>query len=286
MSRHHCADSTAAPFDSWHGEQHNPCCMTIPIDLSGRTALVTGGSRGIGRGIALALARAGADIAINYRRDEDAARATAEAVRAMGRRAETYPAGVADPEACEAMVATVAGDFGGFDILINNAGIASTGRSVADTDPSELTRVMAVHALAPHYLSRAALPHLRKHDRSDIIMISSVATDSHAANGAPYNMGKAAMEALALTLAKEEMPNGVRVNIVKPSLTVSDMGERLARAVTGVADIHELDARFPFGRVPTPDDVAAVVAWLVSDANPYCSGQAIAVDGSGGGLRK
>lgn len=260
--------------------------MSISIDLAGRTALVTGGSRGIGRGIALALARAGADIAINYRRDEDAARETAEAVRALGRRAEIYAAGVAEPEACEAMVAAVARDFGGFDILVNNAGIASTGRSVADTDAAELNRVMAVHALAPHYVSRAALPHLRKHARSDIVMISSVATDGHAANGAPYNMGKAAMESLAWTLAKEEMPNGVRVNIVKPSLTVSDMGERLARAVTGVADIHELDARFPFGRVPTPEDVAAVVVWLVSGANPYVSGQAIAVDGSGGGLRK
>ncbi|MBX9729170.1 MAG: SDR family NAD(P)-dependent oxidoreductase, partial [Sphingopyxis sp.] len=160
--------------------------MSISIDLSGRTALVTGGSRGIGRGIALALARAGADIAINYRRDEDAARETAEAVRALGRRAEIYAAQVAEPEACDAMVAAVARDFGGFDILINNAGIASTGRSVADTEAAELNRVMAVHALAPHYLSRAALPHLRKHGRSDIIMISSVATDSLAANGAPY----------------------------------------------------------------------------------------------------
>lgn len=260
--------------------------MSISIDLSGRTALVTGGSRGIGRGIALALARAGADIAINYRRDEDAAHQTAEAVRALGRRAEIYAAGVAEPEACEALVEAVVRDFGGFDILVNNAGIASAGRNVADTDPAELNRVMAVHALAPHHVSRASLPHLRKHTRSDIIMISSVATDSHSARAAPYNMGKAAMEALGLTLAKEEMPNGVRVNIVKPSLTVSDMGERLARAVTGVADIHELDARFPFGRVPTPEDVSAVVVWLVSGANPYVSGQAIAVDGSGGGLRK
>jgi NAD(P)-dependent dehydrogenase (short-subunit alcohol dehydrogenase family) len=256
------------------------------IDLSGRTALVTGGSRGIGRGIALALARAGADIAINYRRDEDAALETAAAVRALGRRAEIYVASIEEAEQCEAMVAAVARDFGGFDILVNNAGIASSGRSVADTDPAELQRVLAVHALGPHYMSHYALPHLRRHARSDIIVISSVATDSHAANGAPYTMGKAASEALALTMAKEEMPNGVRVNIVKPSLTVSDMGERLARAVTGVADIHELDARFPFGRVPTPDDVAAVVVWLVSEANPYVSGQAIAVDGSGGGLRK
>ena len=256
------------------------------IDLSGRTALVTGGSRGIGRGIALALARAGADVAINYRRDEAAARATADAVRALGRRAEIYAASVGEAAECAALIDAVARDFGALDILVNNAGIASSGRSVADTDPAELVRVMAVHALAPHYLSHYALPHLRKAGRSDIVVISSVATDGYAANGAPYAMGKAAGEALAFTMAKEEMPNGVRVHVVKPSLTVSDMGERLARAVAGVADIHELDARFPWGRVPTPEDVAAAVVWLVSSANPYISGQAIAIDGSGGGLRK
>ncbi|MFM6852648.1 MAG: SDR family NAD(P)-dependent oxidoreductase [Sphingopyxis sp.] len=260
--------------------------MSISIDLAGRTALVTGGSRGIGRGIALALAAAGADIAINYRRDEAAAQDTAVAVRAMGRRAGAYSASVEDADACAAMVAAVAADFGGFDILVNNAGIASSGRSVADTSPAELARVMAVHALAPHYMCHHALPFLRQNARSDIIMISSIATDGHAGNGAPYNMGKAAQESLALTLAKEEMPNGVRVNIVKPALTVTDMGERLAKAVTGVADIHDLDAGFPFGRVPTPDDVAAAVLWFVSSANPYCSGQKLSIDGSGGGFRK
>jgi NAD(P)-dependent dehydrogenase (short-subunit alcohol dehydrogenase family) len=96
-------------------------------------------------------------------------------------------------------------------------------------------------------------------------------------------MGKAAMEALALTLAKEEQKNGVRVNIVAPSLTVSDMGERLAKAVTGVADIHELDARFPFGRVSVPDDVAAAVLWFVSPQNAYASGQKLNIDGGGTG---
>lgn len=260
--------------------------MSLPIDLTGRTALVTGGSRGIGRGIVLALARAGADVAINYRRDGEAAEAVAAEVRGLGRRSEVYAASVAEAEACDTLIAAVMADFGVLDILVNNAGIASAGRSVADTDAAELQRVMAVHALAPHYLSRAALPQLRRHERSDIVMISSVATDGHAARGAPYNMGKAAMESLAFTLAKEEMPQGVRVHVVKPSLTVSDMGSRLAKAVTGVADIHDLDAGFPFGHVPTPDDVAAVVAWLVSPANPYVSGQAIAVDGSGGGFRK
>jgi 3-oxoacyl-[acyl-carrier protein] reductase len=255
----------------------------MKIDLSGRTALVTGGSRGIGRGIALALAEAGADIAINYRREADAADEVVSKIRAMGRKAESYAAAVDDFAACAGMVDAVAADFGGLSILINNAGIASRGQSVADTDPAELERVMRVHAFAPHYMSKLALPHLRKHSRSDVIMISSIATLSHAPLGAPYNMGKAAMESLALTLAKEEQKNGVRVNIVAPSLTVSDMGDRLARAVAGVANIHELDAKSPFGRVSTPDDVAAAVIWLVSDANPYASGQKINIDGAGGG---
>jgi 3-oxoacyl-[acyl-carrier protein] reductase len=251
------------------------------ISLTGRTALVTGASRGIGRGIALALAEAGADVAVNYARDGYAAAETVAAVRALGRRAEAYQASVSDEDACAAMVEAIVRDFGGLSILINNAGIASKGRSVADTDPAELKRVMAVHALGPHRLSRLCLPLLRQHARSDIIVISSVATLHHVASGAPYNMGKAAGEALALTLAKEEMANGVRVNIVAPALTVSDMGERLSRAVTGEADIHHLDAKFPFGRVPLPSDVAAAVLWLVSDANPYCSGQKLNIDGAG-----
>ncbi|SKB29701.1 SDR family NAD(P)-dependent oxidoreductase [Sphingopyxis flava] len=251
------------------------------INLAGRTALVTGASRGIGRGIALALAKAGADIAVNFTRDADAAAETVAAITALGRKAKAYQASVTDEDACAAMVAAIETDFGPMSILINNAGIASRGRSVAETDPAELERVVATHALGPHRVSRLALPQLRTHKRSDIIVISSVATLSHSANGAPYNMGKAAGEALALTLAKEEMKNGVRVNIVAPSLTVSDMGERLARAITGNDDIHELDGKFPFGRVATPDDVAAAVLWLVSDANPYCSGQKLNIDGAG-----
>ena len=251
------------------------------INLAGRTALVTGASRGIGRGIALALARAGADVAVNYTRDADAAAATVAEIEALGRKAKAYQASVTDEDACAAMIADIESDFGPMSILINNAGIASRGRTVADTDPAELERVIATHALGPHRVSRLALPQLRTHKRSDIIVISSVATLSHSANGAPYNMGKAAGEALALTLAKEEMANGIRVNIVSPSLTVSDMGDKLARAITGQDDIHHLDAKFPFGRVSLPDDVAAAVLWFVSDANPYCSGQKLNIDGAG-----
>jgi 3-oxoacyl-[acyl-carrier protein] reductase len=249
--------------------------------VEGRVALVTGASRGIGRAIALELARGGADIAVNYRRDEDAAFATVKDIERLGRKAKAYSASVENWDDDVRLVEDVIADFGRIDILVNNAGIASRGHSVADTDPGEMERVVRVHAFGPHNLSKLVIPHMRKQTRGDIVMISSVATDHHAANGGPYNMGKAAMEALALTIAKEERAHGIRCNIVAPGLTVTDMGIRLARARTGGADIHTLDANSPFGRVSVPEDVAAVVAFLVSDANPYANGQRIAVDGGG-----
>jgi NAD(P)-dependent dehydrogenase (short-subunit alcohol dehydrogenase family) len=253
----------------------------MEISLKGRTALVTGASRGIGRAIALSLAEAGADIAVNYRREEEAANEAVAEITKLGRNARAYRAPVDDFEAVAAMVEEVVRDFGGISILVNNAGIASRGHSVADTDPAELERVVRVHALAPHFLCGRVLPHMRKETRGDIIMISSVATLHMGANGAPYNMGKAAMEALALTLAKEERRNGIRTNIVSPSLTVTEMGRRLTKARTGGKDISELDASSPFGRVSVPEDVAAAVTWLVSDANPYANGQKINIDGGG-----
>jgi NAD(P)-dependent dehydrogenase (short-subunit alcohol dehydrogenase family) len=145
-----------------------------------------------------------------------------------------------------------------------------------------MERVVRVHAFGPHYLSKLVIPHMRAEGRGDIIMISSVATMGMAGRGGPYNMGKAAMEALALTIAKEEREHGIRCNIVAPSLTVTEMGRRLSKAAMGVGDIHELDARSPFGRVSTPEDVAAAVTWLVSSANPYANGQKININGGGG----
>jgi NAD(P)-dependent dehydrogenase (short-subunit alcohol dehydrogenase family) len=202
-------------------------------------------------------------------------------VQKLGRRARVYQASIENWDEDVAMAADIIRDFGQIDILINNAGIASRGLAIADTDPSELERVMRVHAFAPHYLSKLVVPHMRTRGRGDIVMISSVATLRMAANGAPYNMAKAAMEALALTLAKEERQYGIRTNIVAPSLTVTDMGERLAKAAMGAKAISDLDARWPFGHVSTPDDVAAVVTFLVSSANTYVNGQKINVDGGG-----
>lgn len=251
-------------------------------DLQGRIALVTGGGRGVGRAISLALAEDGADVAVNYRRDEEAAEATAEEIRALGRRAIAVPASIDDADADAAMVERVAGELGPVSILVNNAGLASRGQAVADTDPAEVQRLLATHAIGPHHLCRLVLPHMRTCERGDIVFISSVATDHHGANGAPYNMGKAAMEALSSTLAKEEQRNGIRVNTVAPGLVETEMGRRLVRA--GGVELDDLHAHFPFGRVCQPEDIAGVVRFLVSDAGSYVSGTRIKVDGGGQAL--
>jgi NAD(P)-dependent dehydrogenase (short-subunit alcohol dehydrogenase family) len=247
-----------------------------------RTALVTGGGRGIGRAISLALAADGMDVAVTYHRDEAAAAEVVAEVEALGRRACAHRASLESLDDLERLVPAVVADLGPVDVLVNNAGVASRGRAVADTDPAEPARLLATHAVGPHHLCRLVLPSMRTRPRGDIVFISSVATDHHAANGAPYTMGKAAMEALAATLAKEERPHGIHVNVVAPGLVETEMGRRLVRAA-GVDDLRALDATSPFGRVCQPEDVADVVRFLVSDAAGYLTGQRIRVDGGGPG---
>ncbi len=249
------------------------------MSLKGRLALVTGGSRGVGKAIALALAEDGADVAVNYARDQDAANETVAEIKTLGQNARAYQASVQNFDEDQDMVAAINADMGPISILVNNAGIASKGRSVMDTDPEELTKVVAIHAFAAHYLSKLVLPSMRTTDRGDIIMISSAATKGLSANGAPYNMGKAALEALAATLYKEEVKNSIRVNVVAPGLVETEMGRRLVRATQGVEDLRQLDAHMPFGRVCQPDDIANVVRYLVSDANSYVTGERLYVNG-------
>jgi len=251
------------------------------MSLRGRTALVTGASRGIGRSIAVALAEDGADVAINYRRDRKAAEKTLGMVRSLGRKGKTYQAAVEDPEASRLMIEQVHRDFGSIGILVNNAGIASRGNTVVDTEASELLRVMTVNAMAVHYLSRLVLPAMRKLERGDIIMVSSVATRSLAAHSAPYSMSKCALEALAYVLAKEERQYDIRVNIVAPGLVETDMGRKLVRATRGIENLRELDAAMPFGRVCQPDDVANAVRFLVAPRNSHVTGERLYIDGGG-----
>ena len=247
--------------------------------LDGRRAFISGGSRGIGRAIALALAADGADVAINYRRDSDAAAATVADLEALGVRAASYAASVDDADACAAMCTQVLDEFGSIDLLVHNAGIASRGQTVVKTDVAEVERNWRTHTLAGFILAQQFVPGMRDAARGDVIMISSVATSHMQAGGAPYSMAKAGLEALAMTLAKEERRNGVHVNVVAPGLVETEMGRRLVKGAMGVEDIHTLDAGSPFGHVCTPEEVASVVHALVTDMGAYLTGVKITVDG-------
>ncbi|MFI0356827.1 SDR family NAD(P)-dependent oxidoreductase [Actinomadura sp. 9N407] len=249
--------------------------------LAGRVALVTGGGRGIGRAIALGLAADGATVAVNYRSDEEAAAKTLSDLEAAAPDSapRAYAAAVEDLDACRALAGRIEADYGRLDILVHSAGIASRGKSVADTDPAEPARVLGVHALGPHHLTAALLPLLRRSERGDIVFVSSMITDTFPAFGAPYAMGKAAMEALAHTLAKEERRNGMHVNIVAPGVVDTDMGRRLVKATAGIDDIRQADASSPYGHVCSPEEVADVVRFLVSGAASYLTDQRIVVDG-------
>ncbi len=249
------------------------------MTLEGRTALITGGGRGIGKGIAVAMAEAGADVGIVYRRDEDAARETVVEIESFGRKAGMFKASVEDEDAAKEAVAQAVAAFGKIDILVNNAGIASRGNSVFDTDSEEMRRVVRVHVFGSFYFSQAVLPVMRQQARGDIIFISSVAAEGLSANGGPYNIGKAGMEALAMTLAKEERPNGIRVNVLRPGLVDTEMGRRLAKATRGVQDIAELNSSSPFGRVGIPSDIGNAAVFLASAKGEYITGATIKISG-------
>lgn len=248
--------------------------------MSGRrVVLVSGGGRGIGRASCLALAADGFDVAVNYRRDDEAAQQTASDIEALGGRATLHPASVEDPEQDAAMVDAVVAAHGRLDALVHCAGIASRGHDVADTDPAEPARVMGVHAFAAHHLCRLAIPHLRAQERGDVVLISSIVAQFTRPGTAPYTMAKAALEMLAVTLAMEERAHGIRVNTIAPGLVATDMGDRLVRATRGKDQASDLDEVAPFGRVCRPEDIANVVAFLLSDRGGYLTGQRLIVDG-------
>ena len=251
------------------------------MSLHGRVAVVTGGGRGIGRAIALRLAGDGASVAVNYRKDEEAAKGTVNAIESAGGSAASFQGSVGSYDEAKAVMDGAVSRFGHVDILVNNAGITNRGAPVANTPVEELERVVGTMAFGSHHMCQLVLPSMREQPRGDIIMISSQSAIKADPYGGPYNMAKAAQEALAFTLAKEEARSGIRVNIVVPGLSNTDMGRRLVKAAMKVDEIHELNSRFPLGRVCEPEDIAHAVAFLVSTGGTNITGQRLVVDGGG-----
>jgi NAD(P)-dependent dehydrogenase (short-subunit alcohol dehydrogenase family) len=249
--------------------------------LRGRVALVTGGSRGTGAGVARELAAAGAKVAVSFMRSPDAAADVVAEIEAAGGQGMSVYASAADPESWASAAEAIRSTFGDVDLLVSNAGVASRGRSVADTDPAEFEELLAVHALGPLSLVRTLLPGMRKKGRADIVVVSSAILEACPANTAPYAMAKAALETGCRVLAREERDNGIRVNIIAPGLIDTDMGAKLVRATTPNATITETEQHSPFGRICKPGDVAKLVIFLSGPGGEYITGQRFVVDGGG-----
>lgn len=239
--------------------------MSVP-ELAGRICLVTGASRGIGRAIAVALARSGCDVAINCRsRTEDAQR-VAEDVVALGRRAVVAQADVSQASAVAAMIAHINRDLGPIDVLINNAGVALR-RGIDDLTEADFDETIAVNLKSAFLCSQAVLPHMRAQQWGRIVNISSGAARSAGSIGLHYNAAKAGMEGLTRGYAARLVKEGITVNAVAPTLIESDMMP---------ADPAN-STRVPLGRLGRPDEVAQ--ATLMVLGNAYMTGQTIHLSG-------
>jgi 3-oxoacyl-[acyl-carrier protein] reductase len=241
--------------------------------LDGKIALVTGGGRGIGRGIVLEFAREGADVAVNYRRDREAAEATAREVESLGRRAMVVQADVSDHEAVVRMVAETRSAFGRVDIAVANSGVASRVAATHELDPGEWRRVMSTDLDGAFYTARAVLPALLE-SRGVLLFISSIGADVAAAGGAPYHVAKAGVNTLMRVIAKEVAGAGVRVNCIAPGLVRSDMGNRLIKFVG-----EGITQTIPLGRVGEPADIGKAAVYLASADAAWVTGKILRVDG-------
>ena len=241
--------------------------MAITMNLGNRTALVTGASRSIGRAIALMLAEAGADVAVNYRARAEEARAVVETIRAMGRRAIAIGADVSDSAAVGAMVQAVANQLAPVDILVNNAGIALI-RSVDELTEADFDTTLMVNLKSAFLCTQAVLPHMRAQRWGRIVNISSGAARGAGGIGVHYNASKAGMEGLTRGYAARLVGDGITVNAVAPSLIETDMM---------AARRDEYVKRIPLGRMGTAEEVAQAVLMVIG--NPYMIGQTVQLNG-------
>jgi len=244
------------------------------IDLAPRTALITGGSRGIGRAVADVLARAGARVAINYRKDEASANAAVREIRADGGEAMAVAGDVSNPEQARQLVRDVVAAWERLDILINNAGIWE--EDVAGRGDLEVwDKTYAVNLRGAYLVTDAAVPHLIRHGGS-IVFVSSTAGQRGEARHSAYAASKGALISYTKSLAEELGPRGVRVNCVAPGWVDTDMA---AGTLAQPGRRIEIEREIPLGRVASPADVAGPILFLVSDLARHVQGEVLNVNG-------
>jgi enoyl-[acyl-carrier protein] reductase III len=243
--------------------------------LKGKLALVTGGGRGIGRAIALELARRGADVILNYVRHPDAAGETADAVRALGVQAHTVRGNVADETHVARMFDEVRERFGYLDLLVNNSA-SGVNRPAMELQPKHWDWTLNVNARGAWLCAMAALPLMQARGGGAVVSISSLGASRVMRDYFLVGVSKAALEAVTRYLAVEMAPHGVRVNAVSGGLVETDALKSFDWGAGVVADTVK---RTPAGRMVEPEDIARAVAFLCSEESTMIRGQTLIVDG-------
>ncbi len=243
------------------------------IDLTGKSAVVTGGSRGIGRAIVLRLAAQGADVAFSYRGNAAAAEETAAAVRALGRQALPVQGDVSDPAAADALIKAALEAFGKVDILVNNAGITRDDL-IMRMSLEAWQDVINTNLSGAFYAIKAVTRPMLKAKGGRIVNITSVSGQAGQTGQANYSAAKAGLIGLTKATARELASRGITCNAVAPGFVLTELTQNLAQPLQ-----DEITARTPLGRFGTPEEIANAVAFLASDDAAYITGQVLAVDG-------
>ncbi|MFB1081144.1 3-oxoacyl-[acyl-carrier-protein] reductase [Jeotgalibacillus sp. JSM ZJ347] len=243
------------------------------MKLEGKTAVVTGASRGIGRSIAIELAKNGSNVVVNYSGNEEKAKETAKEVEAAGAKALVFKADVSNADDVQAMLKETLSEFGSIDILVNNAGITKDNLLMRMKE-DDWDQVMDINLKSVFLTTKAAARPMMKQRKGKIINVSSIVGVMGNAGQANYVASKAGVIGLTKTSAKELAPRGINVNAVAPGFIETDMTGELAEDVQA-----SMKQMIPLDRFGKPEDIAKAVIFLASDDSDYITGQTIHIDG-------